>query len=62
MQELLNRRMKLVIRQKTTTDLKECEDVSAEIDRLTLKIQSRIDRENPKKFSGIETLTVPKIK
>jgi hypothetical protein len=60
MQELLDRRMKLEIRQKTTTDLKEWEDVSDEINVLNMKIQSRLDRENSKKFSGIETLTVPK--
>jgi len=46
MQELLNRRMKLEIRQKTTTDLKEWEDVSDEINILNMKIQSRLDREN----------------
>lgn len=62
MQELLNRRMKLEIRQKTTTDLKEWEDVSDEINILNMKIQSRLDRENPKKFTGIETFTVPKTK
>jgi hypothetical protein len=38
--------MKLEIRQKTTTDLKEWEDVSDEINILNMKIQSRLDREN----------------